>query len=199
MRPRALVVMALVCAASTNASPRVVHTPTLRSLCPAVAQWETMQTCIGRLAKPAIVRELGDAKLLRIPAGNQFTGLYLYRRHNSMWSFAGNLRLDDFEVLAFETTLQMIRVEVGSVMPTVVRDLAVEGTVRRTFLMVCSQKIADCEQVVTSCDMMVRGKAIWAYRGRPTVIAGKLHITGDASELAGDCGVSHEDRDIELQ
>ena len=52
--------------------------------------------------------------------------------------------------------------------------------------MFCSPEGASCESVITSCDVVIRGKALARFRGRIRYVRdGELAVEGDRS-LTGD-------------
>jgi len=190
---RLAVLVLLVC--SGVASARVVQVPSLRNTCPPVSPWDTMMKCIVQQGSATVARDAADTKLVVVPHGARFAGVYLFRHPNDAWQIVGEIRSEDLEVLAFEATDRAARVDVGVVFETTLDDDKTV-TIKRSVMMVCPKADTICSEHVIACDVFSHGKAMWAFRGRPTRVGSKLHIVGDPSPLASICGVTPEDQDI---
>ena len=176
---------------------RVVHFETLDEICPPNAQWEPLLACIGKQGKATVMHETAETRLVLLAPQSRFAGLYLYRRADR-WLLVGQMRVADPDVLVLEANDALYRIDVGEIGPSILGDDNQPILVKRTFTMLCPKREAACSQLTTACDVFSRGRAISAYRGRPTVIGSKMHITGDAL-TSRSCGTSPVDQDIVIR
>jgi hypothetical protein len=176
---------------------RVVHIPTLAELCPANAEWASVAQCIRRHAKFTVIREEAQLEIIDInsDAGGYFGGVYVYR-HDKQWTLRGEVRLyEQHEILAVQQatfgTSGAQRVDIGLVSPMPFapdgENIVAQGVLRQRITAVCFDGAGGCSQLVTSCDMLLHGKAYNSFRGTLTYQNRTLGVTGDHTNEGQFC------------
>lgn len=162
------------------------------SPCDASKVWAKVTSCLTRQGhKVAVLHETETAKLLAL-RGDRTTdatlGLYLLER--GRWTRQGFYAStnSNTELLAFNPTEQAgYRIDVGSAVSTSVQlegGSPMKAILRRVFTTECRTG-RGCRTITTSCDVLVDGKALWAFRGRMIWTAtGAVKVAGD-TRIAG--------------
>src|SRR5678815_1787201 len=141
--------------------------------CPPNSDWSKLQRCLQTKDKVVIVRDLPFAKLVRRYGKATASPTYfLYMQVSGVWkdtSFAWSA-LEGYDVGAIaELANGAVQIEATVTSPTsVALDEVIPrpAVLRRKMTTVCTGR-AECYTVQTSCDLSVRGKAYWWFRGRP--------------------------------
>jgi hypothetical protein len=191
----ALIVLGL----ASTASARVVMMPTIPRTCGQSDSWEKLTTCLGRFGKPKVERELPGAKLVGIvnPKFN-VPGLYLYRQSGKRWVIAGMFETSStFEVfgLSRPTIAKRggYRFDVGTneEIPPPEGESA-PRTIQQKISVFCAGDSYFCTQAVTSCDLIVDGRARESFRGKLAIKRDRVVVTGDRSRAGSTCAVPEE-------
>lgn len=176
---------------------RVVHIPTLAELCPANAEWSTVAQCIRRHVKFTFVRDEEQLKIIDVDAdgGGHFGGIYVYQ-HGAQWTLRGEIRLyQTHEVLAVQhatfgnQSAERIEVGIAAAMPFAPdgENVVAQGVFRQRITAVCFDGQRFCAQVVTSCDLLLHGKAYNSFRGTLTYEKGVFGVRGDRANEGQFC------------
>jgi hypothetical protein len=157
------------------------------SPCEASKAWSKVTACHTRQGTTvSVLYELEGAKLvsLRYPSREDAT-LHLYLLDNGIWhrqSFYAATNANS-ELLSFKPTDRAgYRLDVGMTNPTSVMIDEVSPTkalLKRILTTECRRGVG-CRTLVTSCDVLVDGRAYWSFRG--TVVWSE----GNAVKIAGD-------------
>jgi hypothetical protein len=197
MRVALLAPMLVLALATTGADARVVHIPTIGELCPGNDDWAKVAQCIGRQGSFKIVRDEPNAKLVHITAQSRLAGLALYTRatRDKRWRFTGDMRMDhDHELLDVRRMSYGprtgYRIDVGISYPmtfSVDTESFVQGVSRHRIAMLCIDGNIGCVQVMTSCDALVQGKALYTFRGKLVYEGRQLEVVGDRRNAGPYC------------
>lgn len=197
---RALASVALVaCAllAGRAEAKRVVHIPTLAELCPANAEWSNVAQCIRRHVKFTFVRDESELKIIDINAdgGGYYGGVYIYR-HDKQWTLRGQMRLyQQHEILGVQHATfgskgaERVDVGLAGAMPFAPdgENVVAQGVFRQRITAVCFEGAAGCSQLITSCDLLLHGKAYNSFRGTLTYKNDALGVAGDHTNEGQFC------------
>jgi hypothetical protein len=200
-----IIVAALVMVSAAPASSRrVVHIPTLGELCPGGAVWDKIAGCITRQVERGAVKLLRDddaVKLVHIREGGRLAGLYLYR-HAKHWKLIGELRrYEPLELLGFarvtfdKYTGHRIDVGFSSMSAITIHDSHLPALFRSRMTMLCFDDDDDCVHLMTSCDVLVHGKALHSFRGTLVYEERQLRLVGDRTHAGQYCGAIDVVRD----
>lgn len=184
----------LVVAAPAVGERLVVHDPMLQDVCPSGPTWKAVSACINRQVKPTLVRELPGARLVQMPDDHMFHGIYLYvEGAKGVWRIVGFAREDKPELIAFERFERGgYRFEIGTV-----TQIAVESSptslalLKHKITTVCPKET--CFTAVLACDVLVRGKAYWSYRGHQIVAGDTLRFVGERSNAGTVCNIRDQE------
>jgi hypothetical protein len=172
---------------------RVVHMPTIAELCPGNAEWQKVAECLKRQSPFKLVRDEARVKVVDIPGTSRFAGIYVYG-HGKQWQLRGELRVyEEHELLRFErVTLGNhagYRLDAGIAVATSYSldgETSIPAVLRQTQTLVCFED-AGCSQVMTSCDLLVHGKALYSFRGKLAYMKKQLQVVGDRKNAGGYC------------
>lgn len=191
-----LACIVLACVGARSDARRVVHIPTLGELCPGNAEWSKVLTCIERAGARTftLVRDEPRVKVVRITERSRLGGLYIYML-GKQWQLRGELRLyQDHEVLAFTHVTfgkhMGVRLDAGMAMPTSFSfdgETTMPATLRQEHTLVCFEDRQGCVQVMTSCDLLLRGKAYHSFRGELVYANRQLKVIGDRGKAGNYC------------
>lgn len=192
-----LVLLALVCPAHALV---ILEDPPVVAACGRGKTWADVNACLARQGAVYTEGTLPKAKLVRLVQTEDKRridqGIYLYlQRPDGSWSVGGMFAGGSYTVLAFAPlTLENhpgYRISVGQIMPASAHfgdpGIRVMLQVQRTLF--CSGLTYSCSEVVTHCDALYRGKAMWTFRGsldfarEPNVV----HNAGDRSRGGPIC------------
>lgn len=174
---------------------RVVHIPTLRELCPGGSDWVKVSGCIKRQGDFKLVRDEKAVKLVQLSRAARLGGLYVFMHDGKSWQLRGELRVDqDADLLRFERVAfgkhAGYRVDVGIAMNTSLSrdgETVVPAVLRQQFALLCFEDRASCLEVMTSCDLLVRGRAYNAFRGKLAYANKQLSVVGDRRRAGEYC------------
>lgn len=202
MRRTVLVAVALACAAEPPAhAVKIVVKPVI-SRCRERPSWPAVEKCLTDVGiKPiAVVRELRGAKLVQSSRGER-PGIYLYVERGGKWNLAGMYESGQSELQVLSAGPFTIakhtgyRIDVGVVArDDIVPDgvTLVPAVVRKELSLFCNGESYYCTDVMTSCDTIVRGQAMWTFHGKLSITERTVRVAGDR-RLAGTlCEVAEE-------
>lgn len=189
---RAMVLLLVVLAANADAR-RVVHIPTLRELCPGNDSWDDVAQCIRRQAPFTLERDEAGIKVVNLGALGQLSGIYVYR-FDKKWTLRGDLRLYQprdllrVERVAFgRHTGYRLDIGIATEMPmSFDEETAVPAVLRQQLTLLCFDG-ADCLEIITSCDLLLRGRAYSSFRGALQYADGQLRVVGDRRNAGTMC------------
>ena len=183
----------------------VLETPPVIDACGREpTSWNAMATCLGKLGDFQVIRQDGDAKLVRLVQRKQGNipprdlGVYLLLQRDHKWRIGGMYEPgEDYEILDLrQVTINDHtgwRIDLG-------RDLQLDvqlddATSQRALLVhkvavFCPGDGYRCYDAVTACDVLVHGKAYWTFRGKLAIEGTSLKITGDRSNGGSMCAVA---------
>lgn len=176
------------------ASARVITIPAVARECSEEPTWEDVATCAAKFGAVTIERTLPHARLVRITGANDgMRGIYLFVERGTAWRLGGMYEAPAL-VLGLDTvsigTRSVYRVELGI---TEHEDVGLDETTTahavtvRHEQMYCGGVGWRCSTVMTSCDVLVAGKARWTFRGRVSWKNGSLLVKGDRSHAGAEC------------
>ncbi len=195
----------VVAVASTAAVARakiVILEPAIVRPCPKAPSWDGVEKCLKKLGKPIVVRTLPGAKLVRLeqPRGDGDTfdaGLSLYVPRGKQWQLAGLYDTrGEYELLdASALTVAKhtgFRIDIGETLRTFVSPDGVQNVpavVTMHRVMLCGTDSWRCTEVVTACDVLVRGGALWSFHGTLSIADNQVKIAGDRRNTGAFCEV----------
>ncbi|MGE5184870.1 MAG: hypothetical protein ACM31C_22515 [Acidobacteriota bacterium] len=199
---RRLVACALVLVPSLAAAhrpPPPPRAPRLARVCPAAASYAALETCLKRLGDVTIARELPHARLLHVVSrDDNDLGLALYVENAPGWHVAGvyEPRGVGYEALSLApVTISQhagFRIDIGVAQHTwasLDSTRAVPVIVVARHALLCSGEQWRCAELVVACDVLVRGAALWTFRGSLAFGDHEALVTGDRSHGGGSCSV----------
>ncbi|NVB81416.1 MAG: hypothetical protein HOV81_23675 [Kofleriaceae bacterium] len=142
------------------------------SACDASKVWVKVTSCLARQGyKISVLHEVDGARLVALrwdKATEATLGLFLLER--GTWTRQGFYATTNAsnELLSFKRAGDAYRMDVGSSVSTTVQledGFPKQGTLRRIFTTECRTG-RGCRTITTSCDVLVDGKALWAFHGR---------------------------------
>jgi hypothetical protein len=196
---------AIAClSASATAHSEVVMDPPAVRLCAFGKTWDDMSTCLGKLhIKANVLETTKDARLAKLvqslenrPMPTYEIGIYLYVNNGKMWQLAGALSTSGTtsEILGFSTvpvgSHTAYRVDVGETMQMSQNfgTTTVTGDVRMHHTMFCpGDNWRRCINVLASCEMLVRGRALFAFHGAVSIAKNMVIVDGDISKAGMMC------------
>jgi hypothetical protein len=197
---RSLVVVAASVLVPSVAHALVIEEPGIYYQCPKGKTWDDVNKCLERHGRPAIVRTLQGAKLVRLDQRENEKwvdgGVYLYIEKNREWKIAGAFfgRGTDYDFLDFKTITigkhTGHRIDIGQATPLWVQIDGVTSTYalrRSTLSMFCGGIANSCLHLTRSCEVLVRGKAFWAFRGDVQIEGNEVRVPGDRRAAGPFC------------
>jgi hypothetical protein len=193
-----LVIIALLLVASHAHARRVVHIPTLRELCPGGPEWAKVAACIKRLGEFKLVRDEERVKVIVIPEGTRFAGLYLYSQ-TKQWTLRGELpRYKPTDIFGFARVRfgahDGYRLDIGMASPTTFsadgESASASAVFRQTVTLLCFDDQPACIETMTACDLLVHGKAYASFRGKLVYADRQLRVVGDRRNAGAYCPAS---------
>lgn len=175
--------------------PALAKAPDLTKSCPRVATWDAMQRCLETRGDVFVVHDLPDAKLVGYTLAPTTTRLELYVLDGTTWKLLspGWTTNATSELINFGTYADGYRVDIGMAFETRIRiDPALDFSpvlIKRINTSLCPRK-SYCRSVVTSCDMLVRGRSHGRFRGTPVWKGDRLFVRGDVSTTGTHCRIS---------
>ncbi len=197
--------MCLLAVVSTAAVARariVIMEPAIVRQCARAPSWDAVEKCLSKLGKPTVVRTLPGAKIVRLDQTRGDvepfdTGLSLYVPRGKEWHLAGLYEArGDYELLAAAPLTVAkhtgFRLDIGELLRTGVSPDGVQ-TVPAVFamhrVMLCGGDSWRCSEVISACDVLVRGAALWSFHGTLSIADNQIHVTGDRRNGGSFCSV----------
>jgi hypothetical protein len=197
--------LVLVSATAVARAKIVIMEPAIVRQCPHAPTWDGIEKCLKKLGKPTVLRSLPGARVVRLDQKSGDAdfdiGVSLYVDQGKQWKLAGLYEAHgtEYELLAAEPLTvgkhTGYRLEVGEMLRTAVSLDGVTSTpalftMRR--VMFCGGDAWRCPEVITACDVLVRGAALWAFRGAITIADNKVTVKGDRSITGSFCSVPEQ-------
>lgn len=189
-----------VLVAPALADALVIEEPGMYHACPKGKQWDDVAKCLRRHGKLDVVKQRTGAKLVRLDQreGGQWVdgGIYLYVEHDGQWKIAGSFfgRGTDYELLAFEPLAigktAGFRIDIGqaALLHVQLDGVTMQQATRRVYQsLFCSPTTSYCAQAVKSCEVLVRGRAYWTFRGDLKINGNEISIAGDRRNAGPFC------------
>jgi hypothetical protein len=167
--------------------------------CTRSPAWEKFAACQFRARKHEVVQDLPNAKLVAFDASRPdrvSTELALYVHTGGAWvdvgfraQLNGTNELLGIEVIAPDT----YKLVLGYATPSWVTVDEVTNRpalLRRTFTYVC-EPIKRCLQTMTSCEVLVHGKAVASFRGEAIWNGRSLRLRADTRNTNRYCAAPH--------
>jgi hypothetical protein len=185
-------VIAVVLVSASPGAAFVVEEPGMYYACPGGKTWATVQSCLEKQGRLAILKQLEGAKLVRLDQqeNGQWVdaGVYLYVEQARSWKVNGGFfgRGSDYELLDF-TALTIgkstgYRIDIGQASQVGIQldGVTTQLATRRIYqTMFCGPSTRYCTIAVKSCEVLVRGRAYWTFRGSLRVDGNEVTIAGD--------------------
>ena len=177
-----------------TATPALAKEPDLSRGCPQERTWTKLQSCLETRGDMFIVHKLPEAKLVGYALSPDTTRLELYVltdgtwRSTSSWTTTRGAELINFGTYGGDA----YRVDVGTAFESRIMLLphsSQPAVVKRITTSICPRR-GFCRSIVTSCDVLVRGRSYWWFRGKPVWKKDKLMVIGDVSNAGTHCRVS---------
>jgi hypothetical protein len=189
-----MLVCLLVIAAT--ASARVVRLPPVVEYCGGELTSDEVLACTRKLGEAKVERTLPHARLVRVPGRDtspSSPGYYVFVENHGHWHLAG-IHEGDGELFGFDLAKlgtrtayhfdlgvsEHIEISLDGVTPS-------RGLYVRREQVYCSGEGWRCSTAMTSCDLLVGGKAVETFRGKVEWKANQLHIAGDRSRAGNEC------------
>jgi hypothetical protein len=168
-----------------------VMEPTVASVCRRAKSWDAVEKCLKKLGASTVLRTLPGARLVGLinrPGGTTLTELALYVERGHDWILGGLYEARGAEFELFDAATLVVgkhtgyRIEIGDLTRTLFSlDGAtnVTGLLAKRQVLLCSGDNWRCTEVTTSCDVFVRGGALWSFRGAYKIVDNTVVVTGD--------------------
>ncbi len=196
--------LAIVLATAGSVDARMVRRrdPPVVEACRSRKDWPEVARCLDKLGSFTIERSLARARLVRVwiddpdAVGAEMktdAGVYLFvQQKDASWRIGGMFarRMNDTVLALAAVTVDRhvgYRLDVGTLQRTPLSlDAAppVDASIRTLTSLYCYGKDYGCIEVQTSCEVMSRGKALFAFHGTVRLEGGDVVVQGDQS-LAG--------------
>jgi hypothetical protein len=188
VRTAAILVVLL---AGDAAARIVIMDPPIVSACPGGKSWDVVQACLARQGKLTFERTLPAARLVRVVQNNDGkpfdAGVYLYlQRADKSWQIGGMYEGHSYAILALKPLTiaghQGYQLDIGQLVRTQVSidgATSVPVVIATKRVLLCAGDHHGCPDVTTQCDVMIRGKVLWTFRGTMAFEPGKVVVNGD--------------------
>jgi hypothetical protein len=197
---RSLAALAVLCSVLSPGSAsarRVIKRPTISSQCRTPGTWNQMAACVRRFGPFKVLHATADLKLISVgPVDDDFGigGRYVFARHQNRWQYTGALgseyKVDKISTEQFEGH-KVHRLDLSRAAREAVPfadGVTQWGWVTERLAMFCSPEAVYCESIVTSCDVVVRGKTLNRFRGTISYIKdGEMAVQGDRGLAGNGC------------
>lgn len=161
--------------------------------CPSNTSWQKLQHCLETRDKVVILYDFANAKLIRLHGRiTAQPSLFLYMRVDNQWtrtSFYGDLGPSGELLSVTSLRDNAYRIEMGVAYPSSVSldDVTtVPALLRRKTTYMCTAR-GQCHAAITMCELSVRGKAYWTFRGKPVWDGKLLRVAGDTTNAGPQC------------
>jgi hypothetical protein len=191
---RALAVTLVILLAGTvSASPPPPPDPQIYEDCVEARSLASLTECFRPFGEPTALWGTATLKLFAVKQARWDRGVFLYRLVGTTWKLSG-MTFDSDGFLAIESVTigkhAGYRLEFGRIRPTqVILDDSspVAGTIAAKSSLYCRGDTISCTEVITACDIVIKGKAYRTFRGTVTINKDyNLDVSGDRTK-AGDC------------
>lgn len=199
--------MLLVLIASADARAKIVimDPPVVRN-CPRAATWDGIDKCLHKQGTPTVMKSFPTARLVhleQVQGSNRYDGgVLLYIQRGNQWQLAGlyENRGGDYDLIGIEPLTvgkhSGFRIDFGqtyrsAIQPDGVTNVPAVFTTRLT--MFCGGDSWRCTEVVTSCDVIVRGGALYSFRGKVDIEDNIIHVRGDRSHVGSFCAAPEQE------
>ena len=168
--------------------------PEVVNHCSSGKSWSAVETCLRKLGTPRVIRTLGTAKVVGVRSDTKPPrehGLILYVERSGTWNLEGFFPSfhDDFELLGLQPVTigkrRGYRLDVGKA-----GDVDVDSqpaTIRSQHALFCSGQGWFCREIMTACEVLVRGKTRWSFRGTLEYDKEWVTVTGDRRNAGTLC------------
>jgi hypothetical protein len=183
-----------------TAAGLVIEEPAIYHLCPSGKSWDEVAKCLGKHGRPEIVKSLLGAKLVRLDqrANDVWIdgGIFLYVERKGEWKIAGSFfgHGTDYELLDFKSITvgkhTGHRLDIGQATTLFVQvdgATTTQALRRSTQSLFCGGMTESCSHTTISCEVLVRGRAFWAFRGALTIDGNEVKIAGDRRAAGPFC------------
>lgn len=193
MRTTALLVILMLLAADATARRIVIMDPPIVTACPGGKTWDIVQACLARQGKLTMERTLPAAKLVRLVQNNDGrpfdAGVYLYvQRADKTWGVGGMFEGNAYTIIDLKPLTiaghQGYQLDIGQITRTHVSldgATSVRAVIATKRVLFCAGDRHGCPDATTQCDVMIRGKTLWTFRGTVAFEPGKAVVRGDRS------------------
>jgi hypothetical protein len=172
-----------------------------RHPCPKGLAFTDVTRCLAKNAHVQPVGSIVGARLVRldIPDRPTVNKLMLYAEANGAWRIVGEWTLRDLTVVDFQAlTLGKhtgYRIDVGQAFDVTVNvenadtqaPLSRPGLVRTSTSLFCGSAALGCDRIMTDCEVLVRGKALWMFHGQLKVEGKRITVDGDRRHTGSWC------------
>jgi len=187
------VAFVLGCLVSIAHAERLEEPPVVA--CSTGKSWSAVETCLRKLGTPRIIKTLGTAKVVGVRSDStkppREHGLILYVERKGTWNLEGFFPAfrDDFELLGFQQVTigkrRGHRLDIGKV-----GDIEADSQpamMRTQHALFCSGQGWFCREIMTACEVLVRGKTRWSFRGTLEYDKEWVTVTGDRRNAGTLC------------
>lgn len=163
---------------------------------------DKIEACLKKLGNPVLVHTFADARLYRLVmrkghGASVDVGLSLYVHRGDVWRLGGTYEARglDYDVLAAEPLVigkhAAYRIDVGEWFHGVAavgdHHTRVPALLAHHQVMLCSGNTVHCDDATIACDVLVRGAAVWTFRGVLQIVGSRVDIVGDRSHTGPQC------------
>lgn len=190
----------LLVAGEASAAVKLKLRPTIADMCPTATSWGGITSCLAKHGTAKLLRKHQGARLVRWTGGKDGDAMMLlYVERNGGWQIGGQDRdyNRDSQLLAFEPITvgkrTGYRIEIGraSPLPLLIDGISpVDAELRTKESLFCGGDSRRCAGVTTSCEVLVRGSARFAFRGTIVIEDDTVHVKGDRSKASEHCDLS---------
>ena len=179
---------ALVLGAGVAHAERIVE-PKLVRECSIGKSWAAVATCLGKLGPTRILHTTKSARVVAL----EKHGLALFVERKGTWNLEGLAELGgtDHDLLGVTPltigTRSGYRVDIGRVFQHRLELQDAQWRIQSSLY--CSGNTWICTEVITACDILVRGTTRWTFRGTVTLDKRVAVIAGDRSHAGTHCSV----------
>lgn len=194
----AVVILLLV---ANVAEARVIRVPPVVGDCQDSASWSSAVACLKKHGAPRLVKQIGGARIYRLtdtrPGYGDADGYLLFERR-------GRVRLGGMMREVGEgTVVRLSRVTVARhsgfrVDVALTREIYLDSGAamqRLSTSIFCSGEGYRCTRVVTSCEVLERGKTVQVFRGKAVIGKAGIRLVGDRTHAGSECTF---DEDVSL-
>jgi hypothetical protein len=201
---RWLIACAFVVVATTSLARAkiVIMEPTVASLCPRAKSWDGVEKCLKKIGGSTLLRTLPEARLVSVidrPGGTTVTALALYVQRGKEWILGGlyEARGSEFELLDAATLVvgkhTGYRIEIGDLGRIAISldgATTVAALLAKRQVLLCGGENYRCTEITTSCDLFVRGGALWSFHGAYKIVDNNtVLVVGDRRIGGSTCAV----------